>query len=185
MRNPCRGLSDWVIFGRIYHVEHFLILVGGVVRLIKIPLIALILQGIPEQVAVTTLAFVIAGIHLKWDRILMIGIGQAFCAYVVRLFPIPFGIHTILLLIMLFIILTKFTKGDVALSFMASSITFLVLGIFELTCMSLVMQIFGFTPETLFNDLVLRILVGELNMLLLFISAFLVNKLYITSGIHL
>ena len=154
--------------------------VEWVVRSIRIPLIALLLQGIPEQTAVITLAFVIARIPLKWNKILLIGIVLAFCAYVVRLFPIPFGLHTILLLFVLLIILTYITKGDVGLSFIASSSSFLALVIFEFSCMSLFMLIFGFTPETLFNDLIIRIAVGEPHVFLLFISAFLINKLYIT-----
>lgn len=85
---------------------------------IKIPLIALLLQGIPEQIAVVTLAFVIARISLKWNKVLLIGIVLAFCAYVIRLFPIPFGIHTILLIFLLFIFLTRLGKKDVSLSFL-------------------------------------------------------------------
>jgi len=142
----------------------------------------LLLQGIPECTAVITLAFVIAGIPLKWKRILLIGIFQAICAYVVRLFPIPFGIHTILLLFILFIILTCITQGDVGLSFIASSASLLVLVIFEFSCMSLFMFLFGFTPKTIFNNLVIRIVVGEPHVLLLFTSAFLLNKLYLLRG---
>ncbi|KUO73298.1 MAG: hypothetical protein APF81_11850 [Desulfosporosinus sp. BRH_c37] len=146
----------------------------------RIPLIALLLQGIPEQTAIVTLAFVIAGIPLKWNRVLLIGIFLAFCAYVIRLFPILFGIHTILLLFVLFIILSWFTKGDIGLSFIASSASILGLVIFEFSCMSLFMLIFGFTPENLFNDLVIRIVVGEPHVFLLYISAFLLNRLYLT-----
>ena len=150
------------------------------VRLIEIPFIALILQGIPEQTALISLAFVIARIPLKLNRILWIGIALAFCAYVVRLLPIPFGIHTILLLFILFTIITKECKGDVGFSFLASSLSFLALAIFEFTCMSLFMLSFGFRPETLFNDLTIRILVGEPHVLLLFISAYLINKTHMT-----
>ena len=146
----------------------------------RIPLIALLLQGIPELSATVTLAFVIAKLPLKWNRVLLTAIGLAFCAYVVRLFSIPFGMHTILLLFMLFIILTWLSKGDVGLAFVASSLSFLVLVIFEFSCMSLFMFIFEFTPETIFKDLAIRIIVGESQVLLLFISAFLLNKLYIT-----
>ncbi|WP_068964716.1 hypothetical protein [Desulfosporosinus sp. BG] len=145
----------------------------------RIPLLSLFLQGIPEQTAVLTLALVIARIPLKWNRILLIGIFLAFCAYVVRLFPILFGIHTILLLCVHFIILTWITKGDAGLSFIASSSSFLVLVIFEFSCMSLFMYIYRFTTENLFDDLAIRIAVGEPQVLLLFISAFLLNK-YIT-----
>jgi hypothetical protein len=145
-------------------------------------LIALLLQGIPEQIAVVTLAFVIARISLKWNKVLLIGIVLAFCAYVIRLFPIPFGIHTILLIFLLFIFLTRLGKKDVSLSFFASLVAILVLGIFEYSCISLFMLVFGFTPETLFNDLVIRIVLGELHVLLLFISAFLLNKVYLKRG---
>lgn len=146
----------------------------------RIPLIALLLQGIPEETAVITIAFVIARIPLKWNKILLIGIFLASCAYVVRLLAFPFGIHTIVLLFILFIISTCLTKGDVGLSFIASSISFLVLVIFEFGCTSLFMFIFRLTPETLFNDLVMRILVGDSHVLLLFMSAFLLKRLYIT-----
>lgn len=43
-------------------------------RTMRIPLIALLLQGIPECTAVTTLAYVIAGIPLKWKRVLLTAI---------------------------------------------------------------------------------------------------------------
>lgn len=141
---------------------------------------ALLVQGIPEQTALVTLAFVIAGIPLQWRRILLIGVSLAFCAYVVRLFPIPFGIHTVFILFVLFIILIWLNKGDVARSFIASSSSMLALGVFEFGSMSLIMLISGFEIDTLFNNLVIRIAVGEPHVLLLFISAFLIKKLYIT-----
>jgi len=145
----------------------------------RIPLLSLLLQGIPEQTGAITLAFVIAGIPLKWKRILLIGTFLALCTYVVRLFPILFDIRVILLLCIHFMILTGLTKGDVGLSFIASASSLLVLVIFEVSCMSLIMFLFGFTPENLFDDLIIRIVVGEPQVLLLFISAFLLNK-YIT-----
>jgi len=151
----------------------------GGVRMMKIPLIALLLQGIPEEIGVVTLAFVIDRIPLKWNQVLLIGIVLAFCAYVVRLFPIPFGIHTMLLLFILFTILTRLSKGNVGLSFMASSASFLALVIFETVCLSSLMAIFGFTPITLFADLSILIAFSEPQVLLLLISAFLLNKSYI------
>jgi len=141
-------------------------------------LIALLLQGIPEQTAVATLAFVIAKIPLKWNKVLLIGIILAICAYVVRLFPIPFGIHTILLIILLFIALIKLGKGDFSLSLLASLLSFLALAIFEFACLSLLMPVFGLTPESLSTDSIKRIAIAEPQVLLLFIFAFLLNKFY-------
>ena len=146
-------------------------------RSINIPWIALLLQGIPELTAEVTLAFVIARIPLNWKRILLIGIVLAFISYVVRLFPIPFGVHLFVLIILLFIALIWLGKGDFGLSLIASLLSFLALVIFEFVCLSLLMPIFGVTLETLFTNLVIRIAIGEPQVLLTFISAFLLNKL--------
>jgi len=146
------------------------------VRSINIPWIALLLQGIPEQTAVVTLAFVIARIPLQWKKILLIGIVLAFISYIVRLFPIPFGVHSFLIIILLFIALTWLGKGDFSLSLLASLVSFLALVIFELVCLSLLMPVFGVTPETLFTNLLIRILITEPQVILLLISAFLLYK---------
>ncbi|WP_139314528.1 hypothetical protein [Desulfosporosinus metallidurans] len=144
---------------------------------INIPFIALLLQGIPEQTAMVTLAFVIARIPLRWNKILLIGIILAVSAYVVRLFSVPFGVHSFLLIILLFIALTWQGKGDFSLFLIASILSFLALAIFEFACLSLLMSVFGVTPETLFTNLGITIAITEPQVLLLFLSAFLLNKL--------
>jgi hypothetical protein len=146
------------------------------VRSIKIPWIALLLQGIPEQTAVVVLAFVIARIPLKWNKILLIGITLAIISYIVRLFPMLFGVHLFLLIILLFIALTWLGRGDLSLSLLASLLSFLALVIFEFVCLSLLMPVFGVTPETLFNNLVIRIAIGEPQTILLLLFAFLLNR---------
>ena len=164
----------------IHHLLYEIIEEKGnrVVSTIKISLISLLIQGIPEQTAVVTLAFVIAKIPWKWNEVLPIGVVLAFCTYVIRLLPIPFGIHTILLLLILSVFLARLGKIDIGLSFFASLVTFLFLAIFEYSCMSLYMLFFGLTAEILLDDLVIRIVVGELHVILLFISAFLLKIYY-------
>lgn len=139
------------------------------------------MQGIPEQSAVTTLAFVIAKLPLKWSRIVSIGTILALCAFVVRQFSIPFGIHTILLIFILFMFLTRLVKGDFSIALIASLISFLTLILFEIVCFSLLMPAFGVTTETLLTDPVVRILIASPQVVLLFISAFLLKK-YLRRG---
>jgi len=125
--------------------------------------------------AVTTLAFVIAKIPIKLNRILLIGTGLAFSAYIVRLLPIPFGIHTIILMLLLFACLTKL-GGDFSLVLIASLISYLALILFEIACFSLLMNFFGITTKTLLSDPIVRILISTPQIVLLVISAFLVRK---------
>ena len=143
----------------------------------NIPAISLLLQGIPEGTAITTLAFVISRIPLKLNKILLIGTALAVCNYVVRKFPIPFGLHTILIIVILFVVLTKLCKGDVGLSFMASLLSCLALVIVETICILLLMPFFSITLKTLSTYNANRIVLGEIHVLLLFISAFLLNKM--------
>ncbi|SHI28573.1 hypothetical protein SAMN02746098_03798 [Desulfosporosinus lacus DSM 15449] len=139
----------------------------------------MLIQGIPEQAAVTTLAFIIAKVPIKWDRIFFIGTCLAFSAYTVRLCPIPFGIHTILVMFLLFMCLTKLSKRDVSLSFMASVLSYLILAIFECACLSLFLGVFNITPKIFLTNIVVRIGIGEIHVLLLFSAALLLNKSYI------
>ncbi len=142
-----------------------------------IPFIALLFQGIPEQVAVVTLAFVIAGIPLKWHKLIFIGIFLATFVYIVRLFPIPFGLHTILLIILLFITLVGQSKGNISLSLFASLSSFLILAVFEFLSLTLLLPIFGLTPKELDAHSFIRIIMGEPTTILLFLTAFLLIKI--------
>ena len=116
---------------------------------------------------------------MKWNEILTIGTVLAFISYVVRLFPVPFGVHSFLLIFLLFIVLTWKGKGDgdFSLFLLASILSFLTLAIYEFVCLSLLMPVFGVTPDTLFNNLVIRVVIGEPTVLLLFLTAFVLNKL--------
>lgn len=103
---------------------------------------------------------------------------MAFCTSIIRLLPIPFGVHTVLITIILFIFIDRLNKEDHGLSFLASFVTIITLIIYESVCLSLFMFSFGFTPETIFKDSVIRTVAGEPHVILLFISAFLLNILF-------
>lgn len=148
---------------------------------INIPFIAFLLQGIPEQIAVTALAFAIVKLPLRWSRIVVIGSILALCAFVVRQFPIPFGIHTILLILILFMFLTKLAKGDFSISLIASLLSFLALIIFETVCLSILMPAFGVTTEILMKKPFVMILITSPQVILLFVAAYLVRK-YLSRG---
>ncbi|MDA8222388.1 hypothetical protein [Desulfosporosinus sp.] len=142
----------------------------------KIPMIVLLLQGIPEGTALTALAFVISRIPLKVNQILLVGTTLAVCANVIRLFPIPMGLHTVLGTLVLFLIITRLSKGDVGLSFIASILSCLTLIIFETACLPLLKPVSILAPKTLSTYHAIRIILGDIHVLLLFISAFLLKK---------
>lgn len=145
----------------------------------RIPFVSLLLQGIPETVAIVFSAFIIAKLPLEWSKIILIGVSLAFATYLIRLFPIPFGVHTICTVFLLFVILNILTKRDISLSFMASLISYIILALCETVCLTLLMPLFSVTPKVFLTDPMVRIGLGEFQVVLLFISAFFLNKLYV------
>ena len=151
---------------------------------INISWISLLLQGIPELTAIVTLAFVIARIPLKWSTALCVGTVLAVCVYAVRLFSFPFGVHTILSIFLLFVFLMWHSQGDLSLAVIASLASFFVTIICETICLTLLMQIFRVTPNTLSTHPVLKIVISEPHVILLFVLAYLFKKFLTKRGLY-
>jgi len=143
----------------------------------KIPFLALVFQGIPEQVASITLAFVIAGVPIKWKEIIPLGIGLASSAYILRLFPLTFGIHTIILIGLLFIFLIQIYKKPINISILSALITYLLLIAIELFCMSILLSLFQVDMQELMVNVKLRILIAFPQNAILFLVAFIIYRM--------
>ncbi len=141
----------------------------------EIPFLALILQGIPEQIAVTTLAFVIAKMTLRWTRVILIGSVLACASYVLRLFPVIFGIHTVFNIATLFVLLKFIGKGHLNLTLFASLLSYLTLIIIEAIYLLFLLPIFGLSFEMLYSNVLLRIIVTLPQVATIFTVAFLLN----------
>jgi len=142
----------------------------------KIPILALIFQGIPEQIAVATLAFVIANIPLVWKRIVLIGTVVAVTSYIFRLLPLTFGVHTVLNIGLLFILLVVVGKVNINISLVASLGSFLALIIAETVSVTLQMNMFGITLDDLLANTTTRIRTGLLQVFVVFIIALIFYK---------
>lgn len=149
----------------------------------KIPLWALVFQGIPEQIAVITLAFVLAKVPIRWKVIIPMGIGFACTAYILRLLPITFGVHTIVFIGLLFILLIWFYKKPISASILASLITYLALILFETAFMSIFMFLLQISLQTLEANVSIRILTGLPHVIGLFLLARIIHKIRAGRGI--
>ena len=143
----------------------------------KIPLLALIIQGIPETIAVVTLASVLARIGLEWKKIVLFGAFLAFTAYVLRLFPITFGTHTIILTGLMFIFLIHYCQAPVLMALKACLISYLALIIVEYVCMTLLASLFGVTFEMVLENTTTRILITLPQVIIIFLLSFVLLKI--------
>ncbi|KUO64103.1 MAG: hypothetical protein APF84_08315 [Gracilibacter sp. BRH_c7a] len=142
----------------------------------RIPLLALIFQGIPEQIAVVTLVFVLTRIRLEWKKIVLFGIILAFAAYVLRLFPITFGIHTIVLIGLQFVFLVQLYQAPVIIALRGTLIAFLIFIVIEYICFTLLIYLFDINFETYLNNIPTRILIGLPQVFLLFTLSYIILK---------
>ncbi len=65
---------------------------------ISMPVITLLIQGIPEQIGLILLLFVLFGMKLEWMKIVPLGTGLAVAAYLVRLLPLVPGESMIIMI---------------------------------------------------------------------------------------
>lgn len=140
------------------------------------PLAALILQGIPEEVALVTLAFVITKSSIKWRIVILSGVSIAFINYLIRNYFDPFGIHTIVTIVMLFAVLLIFGECGITTSIFASLLSMAFLIILEMICVTTVTSVLNIPTKELTSDTTIRILVTLPQVFVMSFLGFLIAK---------
>ncbi|AFL99238.1 hypothetical protein Desde_0791 [Desulfitobacterium dehalogenans ATCC 51507] len=135
----------------------------------------MLLQGIPEQIGVITLAYAIAKLPMRGKEIIPIGIFLGVIAFLIRVYNIPFGTHTIVLMLILFLWLT-FKGKEITVSLVTTLICFVALAVFELVFITILTEIFNISQEMVFSDSVKRILYTEPQVIMLFVTAFIIRQ---------
>jgi hypothetical protein len=144
----------------------------------KLTLIQWLIQGIPESIAMFLLGFVLLESKMDIKKALIPGVIQALILYFVRLFPLPFGIHTIVAIISLSILLLCFTEARYSKALLISFFVFLVLGLSELAILPAVSHLIKMPLEVIFEQPLLFALVTLPQVFVLFVLAFLVDHFY-------
>lgn len=71
----------------------------------RMDLLSILIISFPEAVLVAALGLALVGIRAGWLELVLIGVLQASVAYLVRLAPVPFGLHSLLLAVVFIFIL--------------------------------------------------------------------------------
>ena len=70
-----------------------------------------LVQGIPECISYTMLAWILLSNKFNFKSIIIIGVIQAVILFLFRLLPLPFGLHSLIGVISLSALLTVFIKS--------------------------------------------------------------------------
>ena len=116
---------------------------------------ALLLQDFPESLVVTLFVFSILNLRLRDKKVLHIALLQT-VTNLVRLLPIAFGIHSVILIITLALYTRLFTKAQLSKIFMSILICFALIALAELAYAKPLLKLTNLTYETVFANPFLR-----------------------------
>ena len=142
----------------------------------KLPILQWLLQGIPESLALVTLALALAGEKLEMRRIALIGIAHAVIIFIIRLLPLTFGVHSILSLFTIALLLTIFLKVRFSRSLLSALIVLIVLAAAETVSFSLFLYLTGLSYEQLKENIFIYSMSGWPQVILLFLLALAVHR---------
>ncbi len=142
----------------------------------EISILQWLFQGIPECLALAALAIVLAGRGFEARNIILIGLLQAVAAYLVRLLPLSFGVHFVMLIVFLAILLNVLLKTRLSRSLLAALGALIILAAAEVAFVSLMYSIVGIPFEEVKQDLVMWIIYGWPHIIFIFLLALAIQR---------
>ncbi|WP_027355643.1 hypothetical protein [Desulfofundulus thermocisternus] len=118
-------------------------------------LLALPVQDLPESIVMTMAVFALLGLPLEWRKIAAVALLQT-VTNLVRLLPIAFGMHTVILAISLAIYTRLFTGKNFSKIIFAVIVCFIVITIVELISVRPLMNFTNFSYEQVIKNPLLR-----------------------------
>jgi len=132
---------------------------------------SLILQTLPETLALVSLAMALADRKLELKFILLISLPYVISVYLIRLMDLTFGVHTIILIIILAVLLRLVLKIKLSRSLLSALITLISLAAVETASLMLALTITGIEFEQIAQDNTLWILFGWPHIIFIFLLA--------------
>ncbi|MBC7106385.1 MAG: histidine kinase, partial [Firmicutes bacterium] len=123
----------------------------------RMTLLSLALVSFPETVLVAALGLVLAGVRPRWWELAAVGAFQAGTSYLVRLSPIPFGAHTLLLAGLLVLAIRLATRVGWRVAAVAGLLGLSVYGSVEAVTMPVLLHLTGYSLFHVLHHPYLRI----------------------------
>lgn len=137
----------------------------------EIPLPVWFLQGIPECLGSAAFVFSLGTGQLYWKPVFSVGLIQAVLAYTIRLLPITPGVHVLVLVASLAILSHGIGRIGLKKSLVYSVFAVVIIIVCETVGLSLLNIALGVEWEDFVKNLRLRIFIGQIQVLVLFIMA--------------
>lgn len=136
-------------------------------------LLSLLMVSFPETILVATLGFLLAGLRPRWRDILIIGAFQTGFAYIIRLLPVPFGLHSILQIFLFILNMRLVTRLPYRIVILVSLLGLIFYGSVETVAIQFMLHIKDFSLTDVWNYTYIRVLffLPQALVMLIFIAA--------------
>lgn len=136
-----------------------------------------LLQGILESAGLIGLSLALAGIPLRWERIIAAGMLLSLIIYLIRLLPLTFGLHSVAGLLLLTLFIIKTTNIPPSQAFVAVFTSFAILILLEIAINEVFFFLTNTNPSNIIADDPNWKLLGTFQAVLMIGFAFLVTRL--------
>lgn len=111
-----------------------------------------LLVSFPEAILVASLGFLLVGLRPWWRDMLIIGVLQAGFSYIVRLSPVPFGLHSIIETILFILNIRLITRLPLRIVILASLLGLIFYGSIETVAIQFMLNMQGFSLSDVWNN---------------------------------
>ncbi|MEW6426106.1 MAG: hypothetical protein AB1523_15455 [Bacillota bacterium] len=139
-------------------------------------LLAFMLQGTLEMTGAVAFSLALAGVPLRWKRIVPVGVALAAIIYVLRQLPVPFGVHTIATLLLMVFFISKTTNVSTTRSFIVVSTSMIALALLEILIYESLFALTKIKADVAVSNNVLRSLFGLPQAIIMIFLALLIAR---------
>jgi hypothetical protein len=138
--------------------------------MLRQPIIAFFINNIPTGILAIYSVYMISRIKLEWGKIIFSGFVFAVLIYIIRMLPVKFGTHTIILMCFYVLILIKINHIDILKAVKGCVIFIVLLYISEIVSFKLMSGIIGLDLEEIAADPLLLASLSIPSLIFVFIT---------------
>lgn len=137
--------------------------------MLRLSLLELFLRLIPEGIIISFALYILSNVKIDKKKLLISGVIFGISIYLIRLLPIHFGVHTILLIIIYIVISVNFNKINLLKAISSSLVTLMILSACDFINFFMIVHVFNISIEYLLKDPLTKTLLGLPGLGLFFI----------------
>lgn len=140
--------------------------------MLKLSLIEFFLRLIPEGFLLALSIYAFSGTAINKRRLIISWAILSINPYIIRMLPINFGVHTILLIMLYIVVAVNINRVDMMIAIKLSLIAIIILSICDFVNLFIVVKILNMPIEKLLDNTLTKTLLGLPSLGLFFIIVF-------------